>query len=82
MFEAAVSMSPFKSVDIVIGNAGVGRGSGDPMMALEGEAPSSWSENTETAWVESSASPSPNQRLEQIPSLYQQNPACILSIST
>ena len=41
MFEAAVSMSPFKSVDIVIGNAGVGRGSGDPMMALEGEAPSS-----------------------------------------
>lgn len=37
LFEAAVSKSPSKSVDIVVGNAGVGRGSGDPMMALEGE---------------------------------------------
>ena len=36
MFEAAISESPHKSVDIVIANAGVGRGSGDPMMALEG----------------------------------------------
>lgn len=37
MFEAAVAKSPSKSVDIVIANAGVGRGSGDPMMQLEGE---------------------------------------------
>ena len=36
MFEAAISKSPHNSVDIVIANAGVGRGSGDPMMALEG----------------------------------------------
>lgn len=36
MFEAAVTKSPYRSVDIVIANAGVGRGSGDPMMALEG----------------------------------------------
>ena len=36
MFEAAVSKSPGNSVDIVIANAGVGRGSGDPMMQLEG----------------------------------------------
>jgi len=36
MFEAAISKSPGKSVDVVIANAGVGRGSGDPMMALEG----------------------------------------------
>jgi NAD(P)-dependent dehydrogenase (short-subunit alcohol dehydrogenase family) len=35
MFEAAISKSPSKSVDVVIGNAGVGRGSGDPMMSLE-----------------------------------------------
>ncbi|KAK5943970.1 hypothetical protein PMZ80_003251 [Knufia obscura] len=35
MFEAAVTKSPYRSVDIVIANAGVGRGSGDPMMALE-----------------------------------------------
>ncbi|ETN38997.1 uncharacterized protein HMPREF1541_07039 [Cyphellophora europaea CBS 101466] len=35
MFEAAVSKSPQKSVDLVIANAGVGRGSGDPMMTLE-----------------------------------------------
>ena len=36
MFETAISRSPHHSVDIVIGNAGVGRGAGDPMMALEG----------------------------------------------
>ena len=36
MFEAAISNSPQQSVDVVIANAGVGRGSGDPMMALEG----------------------------------------------
>ena len=30
---------PHKSVDIVIANAGVGRGPGDPMMQLEGELP-------------------------------------------
>ncbi|KPI34418.1 5'-hydroxyaverantin dehydrogenase [Cyphellophora attinorum] len=35
LYEAAVSKSPHKSVDIVIANAGIGRGSGDPMMALE-----------------------------------------------
>ncbi|KEF55110.1 uncharacterized protein A1O9_08763 [Exophiala aquamarina CBS 119918] len=35
MFESAVAKSPSKSVDIVIANAGVGRGSGDPMMQLE-----------------------------------------------
>lgn len=38
MFEAAVTKSPSKSVDIVIANAGVGRGSGDPMMQLEGRS--------------------------------------------
>lgn len=37
MFEAAISKSPQRSVDIVIANAGVGRGSGDPMMSLEGK---------------------------------------------
>lgn len=36
MFDAAMANSPHRSVDIVIANAGVGRGSGDPMMALEG----------------------------------------------
>jgi NAD(P)-dependent dehydrogenase (short-subunit alcohol dehydrogenase family) len=36
LFEAAVTKSPSKTVDIVISNAGVGRGAGDPMMALEG----------------------------------------------
>ena len=40
MFEVAVTESPHKSVDVVIANAGVGRGSGDPMMALEGLKPS------------------------------------------
>ncbi|RVX70510.1 hypothetical protein B0A52_05161 [Exophiala mesophila] len=35
MFEAAASRSPNNSVDIVIANAGVGRGAGDPMMQLE-----------------------------------------------
>jgi hypothetical protein len=40
MFEAAVSKSPGNSVDIVIANAGVGRGSGDPMMQLEGKSSS------------------------------------------
>ncbi|EXJ68958.1 uncharacterized protein A1O5_07890 [Cladophialophora psammophila CBS 110553] len=35
MFEAAISKSPEKSVDIVIANAGVGRGAGDPLMQLE-----------------------------------------------
>ncbi|KAK5709230.1 hypothetical protein LTR17_019955 [Elasticomyces elasticus] len=34
MFKAAKSRSPRKSVDVVIANAGVGCGSGDPMMAL------------------------------------------------
>lgn len=37
MFEAAVSTSPSKSVDVVIANAGVGRGAGDPLMQLEGK---------------------------------------------
>ena len=37
MFEAAISKSPQRSVDVVIANAGVGSGSGDPMMALEGQ---------------------------------------------
>jgi len=36
LFETAILMSPHKSVDIVIANAGVGRGSGDPLMPLEG----------------------------------------------
>jgi len=35
LFDIAVSMSPHKSVDMVIANAGVGRGSGDPLMPLE-----------------------------------------------
>jgi NAD(P)-dependent dehydrogenase (short-subunit alcohol dehydrogenase family) len=37
LFETACSNSPHKSVDIVIANAGVGRGAGDPLMQLEGE---------------------------------------------
>ena len=37
MFEAARTKSPCKAVDVVIANAGVRRGSGDPMMALEGD---------------------------------------------
>ncbi|KAK4941022.1 hypothetical protein LTR10_018942 [Elasticomyces elasticus] len=36
LFAAAVTKSPSKTVDIVIANAGVGRGAGDPIMALEG----------------------------------------------
>jgi NAD(P)-dependent dehydrogenase (short-subunit alcohol dehydrogenase family) len=36
LFDIAISMSPHKSVDMVIANAGVGRGSGDPLMPLEG----------------------------------------------
>ncbi|KAJ9605915.1 hypothetical protein H2200_009764 [Cladophialophora chaetospira] len=35
VFETAYSKSPQKSVDIVIANAGVGRGAGDPLMQLE-----------------------------------------------
>lgn len=37
LFETACSKSPQKSVDIVVANAGVGRGPGDPLMQLEGE---------------------------------------------
>lgn len=37
MFDAAATKSPHHSVDIVIANAGVGRGDGDPMMRLEGK---------------------------------------------
>ena len=37
-----MTKSPFQSVDLVIANAGVGRGSGDPMMALEGTPGKTW----------------------------------------
>jgi NAD(P)-dependent dehydrogenase (short-subunit alcohol dehydrogenase family) len=37
LFETAYAESPSRSIDIVIANAGVGRGKGDPLMALEGE---------------------------------------------
>lgn len=36
MFDAAVAKSPHRSCDIVIANAGVGRGDGDPLCALDG----------------------------------------------
>ncbi len=42
IFEAAVTKSLFQSVDLVIANAGVGRGSGDPMMALDGTPRNRW----------------------------------------
>ena len=37
LFDTACTRSPGKSVDIVVANAGVGRGPGDPLMQLEGE---------------------------------------------
>lgn len=37
LFETAIAKSPHHSVDVVLANAGVGRGSGDPLMALEGK---------------------------------------------
>lgn len=36
MFEAAVKNSPHKSCDIVIANAGIGRGTGDSLFKLDG----------------------------------------------
>jgi NAD(P)-dependent dehydrogenase (short-subunit alcohol dehydrogenase family) len=37
MFEAARNNSPHKSVDIVIANAGIGRGTGDSLFKLDGK---------------------------------------------
>jgi hypothetical protein len=39
MFEAAKNNSPHKSVDIVIANAGIGRGTGDSLFKLDGKSP-------------------------------------------
>ena len=37
MFEEARNKSPNKSIDIVIANAGIGRGTGDSLFKLDGE---------------------------------------------
>ena len=51
MFEAAASRSPNNSVDIVIANAGVGRGAGDPMMQLEGMLPARFKTHMPSEWL-------------------------------
>ncbi len=43
MFEAAVANSPHRSCDIVIANAGIGRGTGDSLFKLDGEKKSRYS---------------------------------------